>query len=125
MVKKKIEKKEGKISESELETEIEEIEKATDGNESPFIQIKASMPISKIKKGDRIKVDSLILDVDAHYVLIDHGSTKEMAIEAFDPKTDKDYQIRYFSDQIERTLDVYELQGEIIYVKRPTKKVEW
>ena len=125
MVKKKIEKKEGKISESELETEIEEIEKATDGNESPFIQIKASMPISKIKKGDRIKVDSLILDVDAHYVLIDHGSTKEMAIEAFDPKTDKDYQIRYFSDQVERTLDVYELQGEIIYVKRPTKKVEW
>src|SRR3989344_4082175 len=75
------------------------------GEESQ-IKIKSSKPISKIKKGDKIKVDSLNLEVDAHIILIDHGSTKEMAIECFDPKTDKDYQLRYFSDQIETSIEV-------------------
>ncbi len=92
--------------------------------EETEIKISSSKPISQIKKGDKIKVDSLTLEVDAHVVLIDHGSTKEMAIECFDPKKDKDYQIRYFSDQIERTLEVYELQ-EIIYRKISVKKIEW
>jgi len=93
------------------------------GEESQ-IKIKSSKPISKIKKGDKIKVDSLNLEVDAHIILIDHGSTKEMAIECFDPKTDKDYQLRYFSDQAERTLEFYELD-EIIYNKVECEKVEW
>ena len=47
-----------------------------------------------------------------------------MAIELFDPKTDKDYQIRYFDDQVERTIEFYELQ-EIMFLKRPVKKIEW
>ena len=93
------------------------------GEESQ-IKIKSSKPISKIKKGDKIKVDSLNLEVDAHIILIDHGSTKEMAIECFDPKTDKDYQLRYFSDQAERTLEFYELD-EIIYNRVKCEKVEW
>ena len=107
---KKTEKKET------TEKQSEEIEQ---------VQVKASKPIGKVKKGDKIKVDSLTLEVDAHITLIDHSSsTKEMAIECFDPKTDKDYQIRYFSDQVERTLEVYELK-EIIYNKINVKKVEW
>ena len=86
--------------------------------------IKGSKPVSQIKKGDKIKVDTLTLEVDAHYVLIDHGSTKEMVIECFNPKTDKDYQIRYFSDQTETSIEAYELQ-EIVYSKLKVKKIEW
>jgi hypothetical protein len=100
------------------------IEKPTASDEEVSINIKGSKPVSKIKKGDKIKVDNLILEVDAHVVLIDHGTTKEMAIECFDSKTDKDYQIRYFDDQVERSLEVYELD-EIIYNKIKVKKVEW
>ncbi len=88
------------------------------------IEIKASKPVSQIKKGDKVRVDGVEFNVDAHYVLIDHGKTKEMAIEIFNPKTDKDYQLRYFSDRLEDSLEFYELE-EIVYVKRPVRKVEW
>ena len=93
-------------------------------NSDEEIQIKSSKPVAKLKKGDKVKIDGKELEVDAHYILIDHGSTKEMAIELFDPKADKDYQLRYFSDQVERSLEFYELQ-EIMYVKKGCKKVEW
>jgi len=88
------------------------------------VTFKTSKPIAKIKKGDKIKIDGLEYEVDSHYILIDHGSTKEMAIEIFNPKTDKDFQLRYFDDQVESTLDLYELQ-EILYVKKPFMKIEW
>lgn len=88
-----------------------------------MIEIKASKPISEIKKGDKIKVDGKSYEVDAHYVLIDHGSTKEMVIELFD-SSDKDYQLRYFNDQVNETLDFYELE-EIIYEKKPFENIEW
>src|SRR3989344_6107733 len=74
------------------------------------ITTKFSKPIEKIKKGDKIKVDSLNLEVDAHIVLIDHGTTKEMAIECFDSKTDRDYQVRYFLDNVESSIEFYELE---------------
>jgi hypothetical protein len=99
-------------------------EKPTISNDTENIQIKASKPIEKIKKGDKIKIDSLNLEVDAHIVLMDHGSTKEMAIECFDPKTDKDYQVRYFSDQVETSLEAYSLE-EIVYSRMNAKKIEW
>ena len=68
-----------------------------------MVQIKASKPIGQIKKGDKVKVDGKSYEVDAHYVLIEHGATKEMCIELFDPKAkdeEGDYQLRYFNDQI-------------------------
>ena len=77
-----------------------------------------------MKKGDRVKVDGKEYEVDAHIVLIDHGATKEMAIELFDSKADKDYQLRYFSDQVETSIEFYELQ-DIMYLKRVIKTVEW
>lgn len=119
-------KKAGKISEEELEDEVEEAEELSNGSEETRgeIVMNASKPISKVKKGDKISVDGKQLEVDAHYCLIDHGSTKEMAIELFDSKSDKDYQLRYFDDQVKETLDFYELQ-EILYVKRPFSKVSW
>ena len=64
------------------------------------------------------------MEVDAQIVLIDHGSTREMAVELFDAKTDKDYQLRYFSDQAESTMEFYELQ-EIVYVRKKAKSVSW
>jgi|SRR3989344_472224 len=107
----------------EAEEEVKGIEKRMNGNEERDVQIKASKSISKVKKGDKIKVDDKEYEVDSHYVLIDHGTTKEIAIELFD-KNDKDFQLRYFDDQVESTLDFYELQ-EIMYLKRPVKKIEW
>jgi len=127
------ERKKG-LSDDEIEEELEEAEEeeekistAMNGKEDPAereITFKTSKPITKVKKGDKIKVDGIEYEVDEHYVLIDHGTTKEMAIEIFNPKTDKDFQLRYFSDQVESTIDFYELQ-EILYVKKPFKKVEW
>ncbi len=88
------------------------------------VEIKQSKPIGKIKKGDKIKVDSLVLEVDSHYVLIDHGTTKEMAIELFDSKTDKDYQLRYFDDRVKESIEFYVLE-EIVYNRKAVKKIEW
>ena len=126
-VKKKSKKSEGKISEKELKKELDDIEEKFEGaNEAEKeITIKASKPISKIKKGDKVKVDGVEYEVDNHYVLMNHPSNNEMAIEVFNPKTDADYQIRYFDDQAERTIGFYELQGEIMFVKKLIKKIEW
>ena len=87
-----------------------------------YLKVKGSKPISQIKKGDKMKVDGLTLEVDSHYVLIDHEKTKEMAIELYDSKTDKDYQLRYFSDQMETSMEFYELD-EIVYNKKDADKV--
>lgn len=128
MVGKKVEsKKGGKISEKEIERELDKIEAEFGTGEEDFqseIKLRGSKPIGQLKKGDKIRVDGVEYEIDAHYVLIDHGATKEMAIEVFD-KNDKDYQIRYFDDQVERTIDFYELQGEIMFVKKQVKKIEW
>ena len=106
------------------EEEVEEMSSVDESLDEDLVKVKASKPISQIKKGDKMNVDGKVLEVDTHYVLIDHGSTKEMAIELFDPKTDKDYQIRYFSDQVERSIQFFELD-EIIYNQTPVKKIEW
>jgi len=113
------------LSKKEMEVEVEEIEDKFDSNEiKNDYEIKASRPITALKKGDKVKVDGIEYEIDAHYILIDHGATKEMVLEIFNAKTDKDYQLRYFSDQVESTLDFYELQ-EILYLKRPFKRIEW
>jgi len=125
MVKKKIIDKKRKVSKKELESEIEELEEKVENiEERSNVNVKASKPISKIVKGNVVKIDGVSYEVDAHYLLIEHGTTKEMTIELFNPKTDKDYQLRYFSDQANSTLEFYELQ-EIIYVKREFSKIEW
>ncbi len=90
-----------------------------------MVTIKSSKPITELKKGDKIKINSLNLEVDANIVLMDHKTSKEMAIECFDPKTDKDYQLRYFSDRLEESLEFYELD-EIVYNKvDEIKKIQW
>ncbi len=85
---------------------------------------KQSKPIESVKKGDFITVNGKKLEVDAHYVFEDYKTTKEMLIELFDPKTDKDYQIRYFNDQVKETIKFYELK-EIVYDEVDIEKIEW
>ncbi len=92
------------------------------------MHFKKSKPIEKIKKGDFITVDGKKYEVDSHYVLIDHGRTKEMAIELFDPKAkddEGDFQLRYFADQIEETMEFYELVKGVMYEKKEVTKIEW
>jgi hypothetical protein len=90
-----------------------------------MVTIKASKPIASLKKGDIVFVDGKKLEVDAHYVFEDYKTTKEMLIELFDPKTDKDYQIRYFNDQIEETLKFYELKDIVYEENENVQKIEW
>lgn len=109
--KKKIEKK------PEEKIEVDNGEKKV---------IKASKPIEQIKKGDKIKIDGKEYEVDTQYVLIDHKITKEMAIEVFDAKTDKDYQIRYFTGRLDVSdPELYELVNDFMYQKRAYKKLEF
>jgi hypothetical protein len=89
-----------------------------------MVKIKASKPLSEVKKGDKIKIDKIEYEVDAQEVMIDHGKTKEMSIDIFNPKTDKDYQIRYFNNRVEESIEFYELK-EIVYEKKEVELIEW
>ena len=102
---------------------IEEIQNDGNGIEKSSVEIKASKPLLQVKKGDKMFIDGNEYEVDAHYVLIDHGGTNEMAIELFNTN-EEEVQLRYFNDQVESTLELYELE-EIMYLKKPMKKIEW
>ncbi len=115
VLKKVVKQEDDESDEEETKIDLEDIK---------YLKVKGSKPVGQLKKGDKMKVDGLLLEVDSQYVLIDHGKTKEMAIELFDPKTDKDYQLRYFSDQVETSMEFYELE-EIVYNKKDADKVEW
>ena len=59
--------------------------------------------------------------------MIDHGDTKEMAIEVFDPKAKEgegEGQIRYFSDNVEDTIGFF-IMKEIVYESQEIEKIEW
>ena len=114
-----------KKDEDDFDEDMEETATTVDIREKSNVIIKASKPVEEIKRGDKIKVDGHEFEVDGHYVLMNHGSTKEMAIDIFDKKADRDFQLRYFSDQVETSLEFYELQGEIMYIRRSCVKVEW
>jgi hypothetical protein len=90
-----------------------------------MVNLKKSKPIAQIKKGDKITVDGHVLEVDDHYLFLDHKTTKEMIIELFNPKTDKDYQIRYFDDQVDTSLEFYFLQNDFEYKRVEVKSIEW
>lgn len=89
------------------------------------IIIKQSKPIADLEKGDKVLVDGHSLEVDSHYIFLEHKDTIEMIIELFNPKTDKEYQIRYFNDQIESSIEFYYLQGEFQYIKAEIKEISW
>jgi F0F1-type ATP synthase alpha subunit len=89
-----------------------------------IVMVKIKGDVAKLKKGDKVKVDGRVLEVDAHAVLIDHGKNKEMAVDLFDGKSDEDFQLRYFDDRVEESLEFYVLE-EIIYNRKEIAKVEF
>jgi len=86
---------------------------------------KQSKALGTLKEGDSFFINGKEMKVDSHYLFQDHKDTKEMIIEVFNPENDREYQVRYFDDQIESSLEIYELQGDIQYVKREPKNVAW
>lgn len=86
---------------------------------------KQSKPVTKLKKGDKITVDGHVLEIDDHYIFIKHKDTTEMIIELFNPKTEKEYQIRYFDDQVESSIEFYYLQNDFQYTKADVKEISW
>lgn len=86
---------------------------------------KKSKKISEIKKGDSFFIQGKEMKVDGHYLFQDHGNTREMIIEVFNPENKREYQIRYFDDQIESSLEVYELVEDFQYIRREPKSVSW
>ena len=84
-----------------------------------------SKSISDLKKGDAIFIQGKKMQVEAHYLFMDHKTTKEMIIECFNPENEREYQIRYFDDQVETSIEVYELVDDFQYVKREPKSISW
>jgi len=93
-----------------------------------MVKIKSSKDITELKKGDKIRINGKEYEVDAHFLLIEHDKgTKEMALEIFDAKKDEDFQLRYFTNNIENSFEFYELKGDFIYskVRDELVSVEW
>ena len=86
---------------------------------------KQSKPIGNLKEGDSLWINGKEMKVDKQYLFQNHGNMKEMIIEVFNPENKREYQVRYFDDQIESSLEVYELQNDFQYVKREPKTVAW
>ena len=87
--------------------------------------IKQSKSLTKLKKGDKIWINDKEMLVDDHYLFLDHKTTKEMIIEVYNAESEREYQIRYFDDQIETSIEVYELQNDFQYFKREPKTMSW
>jgi len=86
---------------------------------------KRSKAIGGLKEGDKVWINGKEMVVDKQYLLEDHGEMREMIVEVFNPENEREYQIRYFDDQVDSSLEVYELQGDFQYVKRSPKTLSW
>jgi len=86
---------------------------------------KQSKALVKLKEGDSFFINGGEMKVDKQYLFQDHGKMKEWIIEIFNEKNEREYQIRYFDDQVDSSIEVYELQGDFEYVKREPKTVSW
>ena len=86
---------------------------------------KQSKPSVKLKEGDKVWINEKEMKVDKHFLFQDHGDTKEMIVEVFNPTNEREYQVRYFDDQVDSSIEVYELLDEFQYVRREAKTVAW
>ena len=87
--------------------------------------LKKSKTLMKIKEGDQISVNGKEMIVDKQYLFMDHGKTKEMIIEFYNKESEREYQMRYFDDQGESSIEIYELQGDFQYTRREPKTLAW
>lgn len=86
---------------------------------------KQSKPISKLKKGDSLFIQGKKMIIESHFTFIDHKTTKEMIIECYNPENEREYQVRYFDDQVDTSIEVYELANDFQYVKREPASISW
>ncbi|MCK5449312.1 hypothetical protein KAI32_00430 [Candidatus Pacearchaeota archaeon] len=86
---------------------------------------KQSKPITELKEGDKVWINGKEMKVDKHYLLQDYKDMKEMIVEIFNEDNEREYQIRYFDDQIESSIEVYELLEDFQYVLREPKNIAW
>ncbi len=86
---------------------------------------KQSKALPEVCEGDSFFINGSEMKVDKQYLFLNHGNTKEMIIEVFNPKNEREYQIRYFDDQIESSIEIYELVGDFQYLRREAKSVAW
>jgi hypothetical protein len=86
---------------------------------------KQSKSIADLKEGDSFFINGKEMKIDKHYLFQDHENMKEMIIEIFNPANDREYQVRYFDDQIETSIEIYELLEDFQYTRREPKTVAW
>lgn len=86
---------------------------------------KQSKPISELKEGDKLWINDVEMIIDNHFLFVDHGNTKEMIIEFYNPEKEREYQLRYFDDQVETSIEVFELLEDFQYFKREPKSISW
>jgi hypothetical protein len=86
---------------------------------------KQSKPLKDLKEDDKFFINGKEMRVEGHLLFQDHGHTKEMIIELFNPENNREYQVRYFDNQIESSIEVYELIEDFEYVRREPKRVGW
>ncbi len=86
---------------------------------------KKSKAIGGLGEGDKLWINGKEMKVDKQYLFQDHGNMKEMIIEVFNPENEREYQIRYFDDQIDTSIEIYELLEEFEYVRREPKAIAW
>jgi hypothetical protein len=86
---------------------------------------KKSKDLGKLDSGDKFFINGKEMTVDKQFLFQDHGKMKEMIIEIFNPENEREYQVRYFDDQVESSIEIYELVEDFEYVKREPKTVAW
>jgi hypothetical protein len=86
---------------------------------------KQSKALGKLEEGDSFFINGKEMKVDKQYLFQDHGEMKEMIIEIFNPANEREYQVRYFDDQVESSIEIYELVGDFEYIRREPKSVSW
>jgi len=86
---------------------------------------KPSKDIGKLKEGDSFFINGKELKVDKQFLFQEHEKMKEMIVEIFNPDNEREYQVRYFDDQVMSSIEIYELVGEFEYVRREPKTIKW
>ena len=86
---------------------------------------KQSKSLVKLKEGDKFFINGKEMKVDKQFLFQEHKKMKEMIIEIFNPENEREYQGRYFDDQVESSVEIYELVGDFEYVRREPKSVSW
>ncbi|MDH3353339.1 MAG: hypothetical protein OEL87_02740 [Nanoarchaeota archaeon] len=86
---------------------------------------KKSKGIEKLDSGDSLWINGKEMKVDKQFLFQNHGKMKEMIIEVFNPENEREYQVRYFDDQVDSSIEVYELVGDFEYVRREPKTIAW